>query len=1025
MTRQTNLIQIFLRRLPKYALGFMLSATSLEAQAITGVVNAYVQITGIPAANQVTVTNSAGYVAGNRVLVIQMQGATVSNVNNATGGNITALNNAGNFEFADIASVAGNTITLTTNLCKTYTPGQGLQLVRVPVYANPTINGPLTALPWNGIIGGVVAIEVTGTLTMNAGVNVQGQGFRGGAVVTGGFDCGNNPWVGNVGGTRGEAIAAYQANLARGRAPLANGGGGSTPSNPGAGGGGLMGAGGRGGNFYSGCGGASAWGEGGLVLAPNSDRAYMGGGGGGGYADNGQPTAPGANGGGIVLIVAPTIVCNGNPVINAAGNNVTVLTRDEGAGAGGGGGSVYIWSNTITNPLTVNVQGGNGGNISNTLFSTQCHGPGGGGGGGLVWLSQAGPPAGFTTQLNGGIPGIVQSNGAGCVNTPYGAAPGGPGSILYNLPPLPSPATLVNLGNDTTLCPGFNLTLSTPNTFSAYTWSTGAQTPTITVSTPGIYWLEVPDGCGNLQRDSIIVSQFSNPVSLGNDTSLCQGQSLTLSVPSGLTSVLWSTGATTQSISITQAGQYWVEVTDTNNCGWSGSIALLQIHPLPIVNLGPDQWICPGASPLLDAGPGQAQYLWNTGATSQTIQPQNPGTYFVSVTSAQGCSASDTLVLTLADIQNFTLGPDLQLCPGESFTLNAGAGWESYLWNNGTTTQTFSGTAPGTYTVVVTQGNNCQATASVQVNYFAPAAFTLGNDTSLCEGQTLNLSLPANWSTIQWSTGSIQPSITLSTAGPVGYTANDGNGCPVSGGLVVTNVFPSPTFAFGPDVSFCQGDTFALIGPAGMANYLWNTGNTGLSIVPATPGIYWLEVSDQNACSWRDSIRVLAIHPRPEVSLGDDFTFCPDDPVELSPVPPVWDSYSWSTGSLQPSILLTDSGTVSLVVTNAFGCAAKAEIRARFRCQAILYVPNAFTPNEDPINPAFRAYGRHIKDFKMDIFNRWGQRIYTSNALEHGWDGRMDANLIAPNGIYTYRIVYSDFISSDEKTLSGRISLLR
>ena len=367
----------------------------VQAQNISGIVNSYVAVSAVNT-NSATVTAIGPFQVGDKVLIIQMKGATITATNTAAFGAITALGNAGNFEFATIASITGNTVTFSSNLCKTYTPSGKVQLVRVPVYSAVTIVGMVTAQPWNGTTGGIVAIEATTSITFNANINVSGQGFLGGAVYTGWFSCNDPNYANQTAGKKGEGIAVPPVTMDANRAPLANGGGGSNSGNPGAGGGGNGGVGGRGGNeFYGSCQLNASYGLGGLAPSYASFKAYLGGGGGGGYKDNGLNATAGSNGGGMVFLTSPTI--NGNNfTVDARGANVIGNTDSEGAGGGGAGGYVYYMCSNTTSAMNLDLRGGNGGNIFSTLWSSACHGPGGGGGGGAVAYQQGSVPANVT-----------------------------------------------------------------------------------------------------------------------------------------------------------------------------------------------------------------------------------------------------------------------------------------------------------------------------------------------------------------------------------------------------------------------------------------------------------------------------------------------------------------------------------------------------------------------------------------------------------------------------------------------------
>ncbi|NBO62035.1 MAG: hypothetical protein EBU82_13945, partial [Flavobacteriia bacterium] len=305
--------------------------------------------------NSVNVSSAQGFSVGDRVLLIQMKGATISSTNNASFGQIQNYGNAGNFEFTNIAAINGTTITFVQNLCRTFTVSGLVQLIRVPVYNQVTIVGTLTALPWNGTIGGVVAIEATGGITFNANLDVQGQGFVGGTWTNGFFACGDPNFAnsGNTAGKKGEGIAAAPMNMDGNRAPLANGGGGSNSGNPGAGGGSNGGAGGRGGNEFLGwCAVNGSFGLGGYSLNYSTYRAFLGGGGGGGYRDNGLTATNGffacgdanyANSGNTAGkkgegIVAAPLNMDGNraPLANGGGGS---NSGNPGAGGGSNGGA--------------------------------------------------------------------------------------------------------------------------------------------------------------------------------------------------------------------------------------------------------------------------------------------------------------------------------------------------------------------------------------------------------------------------------------------------------------------------------------------------------------------------------------------------------------------------------------------------------------------------------------------------------------------------------------------------------------
>jgi hypothetical protein len=754
---------------------FLICIQSSLAQSIGGIVNTYAAVTDMTA-NSVTVNSTAGFSVSDRVLLIQMKGATINQTNTASFGQIVALGSAGNFEFTNIAAINGNIITFVSNLCKPFSVTGKVQLIRVPVYNQATINAVVSSSPWNGTTGGVVAIEATTSLTFNNMIDVSGKGFVGGGFTTGWFAC-NDPNFSSPGtsaGKKGEGIAAAPLNLDGNRAPLANGGGGSNTGNPGAGGGSNGGAGGRGGNQFSGsCPVNTSFGMGAYALPYATYRAYLGGGGGGGYKDNGLNATEGSNGGGIVFIITPTIIGN-NQQINASGLNVIANTNSEGAGGGGAGGCVYLLTQTINTNLTIDVKGGNGGNILSTLWSSACHGPGGGGGGGAIVLQQAALPPNVTPILTAGTPGSVLHTGPACAGSSFGAQAGAPGILVYNYT-TPSPGNPPNIGLDTLICAGTTLTLQPDTLYSSYAWSTGATTSSITVNTPGVYWLDVPSGCG-LARDSIVVSVQTPVVDLGPDTYHCLGDSSLLQTTGSYASYLWSTGASTATIFVQNVGIYTLNITDSLGCAAQDQINISVLQPdttllstticadstlnfnglaittpgvytvhlnnqngcdsmviltlqewvLPVVSVA-DTFVC--ANTCVDLIPtGALLYNWNIAQNTNgsiTVCPSETTTYSLTGTDANGCTSLPEQVTVQIDpipVPNFYIDPDQVEIDNPSITIyNVTVGNLNHQWSiNGNSFEnsnsSFNAQLPfqeGTYNILLVSSTDLGCTDSL------------------------------------------------------------------------------------------------------------------------------------------------------------------------------------------------------------------------------------------------------------------------------------------------------------------------
>jgi len=463
---------------------------------LTGILNTYFPGTANVAAGATkipvgTATGAgAAIAAGNLLLVIQTQDATINDGNSVAYGNgftgqgFTALNSAGDYEFVTAtgpiaaglvpisgAGAGGGLLFAYHSALASANAGQSTyQVIVVPQYTTASFSSatPPSALAWNGSTGGVLALDTSSTLTLNgAVVSVDGQGFRGGAgmqlnggvggantdylhaapatytgVVKNGVDApkgegiaGTPLWVESAGSfliTNTDYPSGGAADGSSGRGAPANAGGGGTDGDPAAntenaGGGG--GANGGGGGF-----GGDSWntnlslgGEGGAVFPATINRVAMGGGGGAGTRNNSDgdtQASGGAAGGGIIII--RTFALSGSATFSANGVSAYNGTANDAGGGGGAGGSIVILSaNGGESGLTLQANGGNGGDawISEAFTLANRHGPGGGGGGGVALVS--GTPA--SISVNGGTNGLTENPGV-----PYGATPGTAGTSITN-----------------------------------------------------------------------------------------------------------------------------------------------------------------------------------------------------------------------------------------------------------------------------------------------------------------------------------------------------------------------------------------------------------------------------------------------------------------------------------------------------------------------------------------------------------------------------------------------------------------
>ncbi len=215
---------------------------------------------------------------------------------------------------------------------------------------------------------------------------------------------------------------------------------------------------------------------------------------------------------------------------------------------------------------------------------------------------------------------------------------------MVRIKPCANPA--INLGNDTLLCGNATMTLAAPTPPSAtYIWNNGSTGNTLAVTAAGKYWtkVSVPLGCSS--SDTINVTTGALPaLQASNDTVACLGAHVKLSAHTNGT-LQWNTGAVTDTIEVNQAGAYTVKATSALGCVSRDTVRFTYGNNA-IVILGPDVDACPSTQVAFNAGNPGSTYLWNNGATTQSIVTTTAGTYFVKVTTPHECEAYDSVVLT-------------------------------------------------------------------------------------------------------------------------------------------------------------------------------------------------------------------------------------------------------------------------------------------------------------------------------------------------------------------------------------------
>ncbi len=432
--------------------------------------------------------------------------------------------------------------------------------------------------------------------------------------------------------------------------------------------------------------------------------------------------------------------------------------------------------------------------------------------------------------------------------------------------------------------------------------------------------------------DSLIAGPV--PLAIFNGTACANNPSNYFTYPFPNSSYTWSAtngtvvaGQGTNSAQITMTSNGTVTVV-RDSAGTITSESKPIILTNPVVNLGPDQTSCQGNSVTLDAGPGFGSYLWSTGATTQSINVSAAGSYNVTASINGACSAMDTVLVSLIPTTRPNLGLDTSLCTFP-ILLDAGSGFTSYAWNNGSTSQTISATASNNYQVTVTDANGCTTADSIGV-FDRSIALDLGADFSFCGNLNYNLSPVMAYpvTSYSWSTGATTSSISVTGTGPqtIWLHASNTTGCTGDDTITVTGTV-TPMISLGADTTVCPSDTVLLDAGAGYNNYSWSGGGNSQFFTADSAGTYSVRVYDTLGCVGYDTI-MISNFPFLLVDLGPDINVCQAS-VTLD-AGPGYTSYNWSNGATTQTTTVNVAGQYSVSVTGANGCGNADSIDVSF-----------------------------------------------------------------------------------------------
>lgn len=383
----------------------------------------------------------------------------------------------------------------------------------------------------------------------------------------------------------------------------------------------------------------------------------------------------------------------------------------------------------------------------------------------------------------------------------------------------------------------------------------------------GTTWIKGKLNAGCKQFSDSLQLQLSNApatLDLGGDKTLCTGNTIVLTAQNGFFSYLWQDGSTASGYSVTTPGVYHVKTTDACGAVFHDTVRVTGAPPIPF-NAGPDRVKCNQDTLRLSAPSGFLNYTWsnNYNISSTTTQdviinPVVDTAYYLKAEKTPGCFAYDTVRVRVFRSPAIQLGADRSFCAGDSALLDAGSGFSSYRWSTGQSSQQLVVKAAGEYTVSGTTAQGCNSRDTVKVvDVFALPQAHLDRLTGLCQGESKTLDAGA-FSQYQWQDGSTVRTYTAHDVGSYWVTVTDNHGCKGSDTTAIPVQYPLPSGFLPAETALCSYSSVVLKPVFSYTSYLWNTGGNTSSITVEKPGLYWLQVRDQNGCTGKDSVLVIS-----------------------------------------------------------------------------------------------------------------------------------------------------------------------
>jgi len=621
------------------------------------------------------------------------------------------------------------------------------------------------------------------------------------------------------------------------------------------------------------------------------------------------------------------------------------------------------------------------------------------------------------------------------------------------------------------LCSGDSTKLTAIGAAS-YIWtpSTGLNNSTgaVVIATPvttTTYSVTGTSGSGCSDSNTVIITVNPTPtlnLSAGAPF-ICFGANGTSLNASGASTYIWSpSGSLTCSTCAnpnanpTSTTTYSVTGTSALGCPASDTISL-KVDQLSVTAGATTPSICLGGITSLNAS-GGVNYIWSpagsvTCSTCDTsiANPTSPTTYSVTITDALGCKDSASVSITVNPLPNIVAAATkASICSGNSDSLIAN-GASSYVWypSAGLTCSTCSSTGATpitstTYTIIGTSAAGCNdtTTTSITVNISPIITIQLSAGDTLCPGQSVSMTanggVSYTWTPSTGLNSTSGPTVNVSPAiSPVTYEVIGGNGTCIDSAFQTIYLYPSLVVDMNPD-TICLGQSgsvrITVSGGKPAYNYVWNNGLTNGSgpytVSPSIPTYYTCSVTDGCNTVKTDSMLVYT-EPMPVAQfIGNPTTILGGQFVGFINTSTGAVNYLWTFGeggtstAIDPYYQYNIPGTyyVTLIAANSFGCQDTA--RDTIHVTESIFIPNVFTPNGDGQNDVFHVTVGGMQTYFIEIFNRWGERVFEANSPNIDWSGRSMSGIEESDGTYYYIIKATDY-SNKDYNYHGYLQLIR